>query len=291
MSRQTYPELETRHDLLDHIRAHPVEGSLEQKRQAFLARLRPPRLGTPAEVGGTQGLLFGELRDGGTPAALYLHGGGYVLGSPAAQALPASRLADYLGAPVFSPAYPLAPEATWPTPLDAVLSLIDALDTPVTLIGSSAGGHLALNAALRRPGRIRALALFSPNTDRTGRSNTREANTPHDAMNSDEGDHDFYRMAMPDTPPEHPDASPLLADLSALPPTFLSASEGEVLLGDTLLLARALEDAGVAHTTRIAEYEAAGFHMFESWPDILPEGDQALRNAAMWLKEHSLTVM
>ena len=272
----------TRDELLDHIRAHPIEGSLESKREAFRARLLPPDgLGTRADVGGVPGRLFGgELDD---LAAVFLHGGGYVLGGPGTQGHLAATLAEELGGSVFAARYPLAPEHVWPAQLEDVRALADASAGSLALVGSSAGGHLALNLALKRPGAFRALALFSPNTDRTGRSHTREANTPHDAMNSDAGDRAFFRMAMPDTAPDGPQASPLLADLSRLPPTFLSATEGEVLLGDTLLLARALEEAGIRHETVVAPYTEAGMHMFESWPDILPAGRHAIAQAARFI--------
>ena len=272
---------DNREQLLHHIRAHPVEGSLESKRAAFRKRLDPPELGTPAEVGGVPGLVFGGPVDELT--AIFLHGGGYVLGAPDTQARLAQTLAEELGASVFAARYPLAPEHVWPAQLDAVRPLAEASAGHLALVGSSSGGHLALNLALESPGAFRALAIFSANTERTGRSNTREANTPLDAMNSDTGDREFFELSMPDVAPENAQASPLLADLSRLPPTFLSATEGEVLLGDTLLLARALEDASIPHETCIAAYDEAGMHMFESWPHILPAGCYALAQAARFI--------
>lgn len=278
-------EPETREQLLDHIRAHPVEGTVQQKREAFRARLLPPDgPGTPAEVGGVSGLLFG----GGLDAlkAVFLHGGGYVLGSPDTQGHLVQTLAEALGGSVLAARYPLAPEHVWPAQLDAVRSLAEASAGRLALVGSSSGGHLALNLALEDPGAFSALALFSPNTDRTGRSETREANTPLDAMNSDTGDREFFKMSMPGIAPDDPQASPLLADLSGLPPTFLSATEGEVLLGDTLLLRRALEDADVPHYTYVASYDEAGMHMFESWPGTLPAGSEAIKRAGVWIGQH-----
>ena len=280
-----------RTELLAHIEAHPVEGSLASKRRAFAARLAAPEgLGEAHTFAGNRGLLFraGEP-DTSTQAApirtVFLHGGGYVLGSPRTHAVLAQTLADALGEPVFSASYPAAPEHPWPAQRDAVLGLLDAAPEPLALVGGSAGGHLALVCALARPGKVSVLALFSPNTDRMGRSDTRAANTPLDAMNSDAGDRAFWELAAPDVADGDPEASPLLADLSQLPPTLLSATEGEVLLGDTLLLARALQEAGVEHAVRVAPYATAGMHMFESWPDALPEGQRAVEAAAEWVAE------
>ena len=274
-----------REQLLDHIRAHPIEGSLESKRAAFRRRLDPPGSGTAAEVGGVPGLLFGGGLD--SLKAVFLHGGGYVLGGPDTQGHLVQTLAEALGGSVFAARYPLAPEHIWPAQLDAVRPLARASNGKLALIGSSSGGHLALDLTLENPGAFSALVLFSPNTDRTGRSETREANTPLDAMNSDTGDREFFKMSLPGVAPDDPHASPLLADLSSLPPTFLSATEGEVLLGDTLLLARALIDADVPHKTYIASYDEAGMHMFESWPDTLPAGRKAIAQAGAWIERHS----
>ena len=262
-----------------------MAGTLAERRAAFAARLCPPRdgPGKPATLGDAQGFPLRGLLFGGTPETIdciFLHGGGYVMGSPAAQRVLAGRLAEHLGRTLFAVEYPRAPEAVWPAPLEAVCALLRRLRQPVLLVGSSAGGHLALNAALRMPRRVRRLVLFSPNTDRSGLSHTREPNTELDAMNADAGDRELWETAMPDALPDSPEASPVLADLSRLPPCFLSATEGEVLLGDTLLLARRLAELKRPHAVRIAPFDKAGLHMFESWPDVLPEGDEAVRAAA-----------
>ena len=256
------------------IAAHPVEGTIAEERAAFAARLasRAPRTARWIHPGGVRTLVLGE----GEPFVVWLHGGGYLLGSPDTHAFAAGWLAGLTGLAVAVPAYALAPAHPWPAQLRDALSVVDAL-RPSALVGDSSGGHLALHVALRRPGRLRALALFSPNTDRTGRSDTREANTPTDLMNSDEGDQLMFRRSMHGLSGGSIAASPVLADLTALPPTYLAAGEAEVLLGDGRLLADKLARCGVPHTFR--EF-AREWHMFQNWPDALPAGAEAMSEAA-----------
>ena len=270
-----------RQALAELIGAHPVEGTIAEERAAFAARLasRAPDDARWIHPGGVRTLVVGY----GEPVAVWLHGGGYLLGSPETHAFAADWLARLTGRAVAVPAYALAPENPWPAQLRDALSAVDAL-RPLAVVGDSSGGHLALHVALRRPGRLRALALFSPNTDRTGLSDTREANTPTDLMNSDEGDRLMFTRSMHGVSEGSVAASPLLADLTALPPIYLAAGGAEVLLGDSRLLADRLAGCGVPHIFR----EFAGqWHMFQNWPDTLPAGANAMADAADHILRHT----
>ena len=171
------------------------------------------------------------------------------------------------------PEYRLAPEHRWPAPLDDVLAVIDALDEPVRLIGDSAGGMLALLAALKRPIQVSRLGLISPNTDRTSLSETRIANSSVDLMNDDDDDRKLAAMSFGDALAQHADASPLLADLSALPPVWLTAATNEVLLDDSLLLLRKLGVSGVPTEAHIL---CELCHLWMLWPEVLPQFDSVV---------------
>ena len=264
-------------DVRERIEAHPVEGSPAEMRAAFEALAGPQPPCEQLRLGNREALAVGT-----GPEVVLLHGGGYVFGSPASHMTLAATLAER-GLRVILPSYRLAPEHPWPAQLTDALAVVDALEMPL-LAGISAGGHLALNASLARPGRVRALALLSPNTDRSGRSETRKRNTPTDAMNSDEDDARLAEMAMGHLTPDDPAASPLLADLSALPPLWIGAWGAEVLLDDALLLARA---AGLAGVEAALEVRAGHFHMAELWPGAIPEASRHLAAMGDWLADQA----
>ena len=261
----------------EHIEAHPVSGPPEEMRAAFEALAGPQPSCEQVRIGGHDALAVGR-----GPQVILFHGGGYVFGSPASHLTLAATLAER-GLRVLLPTYRLAPERPWPAQLTDALAVLDDADMPL-LAGISAGGHLALNAALARPGRVRALALLSPNTDRTGRSETRGRNSDSDAMNSDEDDARLAGMAMGHLPPDDPTASPVLADLSALPSLWIGAWGAEVLLDDALLLARA---AGLAGVGTMLDVREGHFHMAELWPDAIPEASRHLAAMGDWLADQA----
>ncbi|MDX1531343.1 MAG: alpha/beta hydrolase fold domain-containing protein, partial [Rhodothermales bacterium] len=197
-----------------------------------------PPVGTSETVGGVDTLVV-PPPDGASGAArvVWFHGGGYVFGAPETHWRPAAALAAAVAAPVVLPRYRLAPEHPWPAPLDDALAVARALQDvghPVAFAGDSAGGHLALVAALTlaREGRpVTALALFSPNTDRTGLSDTRAAHSDRDPMNDAAQDRALAALAFGARPYDHPQASPVLDDLALLPSTHVEVGDREVLLG------------------------------------------------------------
>lgn len=216
---------------------------------------------------------------------VYLHGGGYVFGSPQTHARIASGLARRTGADVLLPKYPLAPENRWPAQLKLAITAAKSPGLPVILAGDSAGGHLALTAALElaRLGFPPAgLVLFSPNTDRSGLSQTREVNQDSDPMVDDQDDRDLARLCFGDLPDDHPQVSPLIDDLSLLPPTYIEVGAGEVLLGDSLLLTSRARAAGADAALHI---EPDGLHMMQLWAPWWPKAAASLDRAATFINE------
>ncbi|WP_411196817.1 alpha/beta hydrolase [Rhizobium sp.] len=83
---------------------------------------------------------------------LYLHGGGFVVGSLESHHAICAEIADFVGAELVSVDYRLAPEYRWPAQTDdgfAVLKHLLSANNKVVLIGDSAGGNLAAGLALR----------------------------------------------------------------------------------------------------------------------------------------------
>ena len=279
-------------DVAERVEAHDLGKTPAEMRAGFERLVRGGEAGQPlaAGVGETWGGVE-CVRVGPEPGGavvVWFHGGGYVFGSPETHARPASALAEALGVPVVLPRYRLAPEHPWPAQRDDALAVVRALQDDgrrAALAGDSAGGHLALVAALALADEGRpplALALFSPNTDRTGRSDTRAANTPRDPMNSDDDDRHLADLTFQHRPDDDPEVSPLLADLSRLPPTHVEVGGREVLLDDARLLAEHARAAGADVSLHL---DPEAFHMWQLWTPWLPAADASLGRAADALRE------
>ena len=82
--------------------------------------------------------------------------------------------------------------------------------------------------------------------------------------------------------PTDPLVSPLFGDLSGLPPLFVTATQGEVLLSDTTRLAERAEEAGVDVTLRVVEDSV---HVYTIFP-FLPETQTTMAEVAAWAQRH-----
>jgi monoterpene epsilon-lactone hydrolase len=191
---------------------------------------------------------------GGDPTrtVLYLHGGGFTTGSPATHRALATHLAAASGATVHVLDYRLAPEHPFPAALDDVLAayreLLDRGAAPArtALAGDSAGGWLALSAALRlrdagdpRPG---ALGLISPWLDLRG---TAWPDDRSDAMLRPAWLRRCARDFAGGSDPGVAELAPLEADLAGLPPITMHVGSEEILLEDAVRLAHRARSAGV----------------------------------------------
>src|SRR5699024_50070 len=191
-------------ELVARIRNHPFSDDPVIRRQDF-ARLF---LGDDAAPGKPSPIVL----DGAGGSILYFHGGGYAFGSPQTHRRLGAGLAARAGLRVVLPCYPLAPEQRWPAQLQAALAAVDEQPDPLLLAGDSAGGHLALVTALacaRRGRRLAGLILFSPNTDRSGRSQSRR-NNHVDPMVDDAGDQQLARACFGERDAHDVQVSPLL---------------------------------------------------------------------------------
>jgi epsilon-lactone hydrolase len=218
---------------------------------------------------------------------LYLHGGGYYFGSSATHRAVTTALACHSGAPVFAPDYRLAPEHPFPAALE------DALHAYYTMIargipadsivvaGDSAGGGLALALllALRDAGEAlpAGAVLFSPWADLTttwrasrGRGRATRAAVQRAAQ-----------MYIGDASAWDPYVSPARGELHDLPPIHIQISDSEPMYEDVRALAERLHRA--RGTVQIARWHAMP-HALPCFAPFLPEANQALRQAAMFVR-------
>ena len=262
-------------DLIDALRDRQERGAsqvlpaLEELRATFApgGRLHPvPDDVTVTEVS-AGGVAAHWLTAPGTDAGrvlLFLHGGGYELGSLRSDGELAARLGRASGMRVLFPEYRLAPEHPFPAAIDDVLSAWHWLRNDqelsarsLAVVGDSAGGGLtvALLVATRDAGEAlpAASVLMSPTVDLTssGRSMTERAD--QDPISTPAMLRQFASEYLAGADPKTPLASPLFASLSGLPPLLVQVGTADLLLSDSERLAAAATEAGVDVTLEIGE--------------------------------------
>ncbi len=243
--------------------------TLEERRAAFTPgdRLHP----VPDDV------VVREVTAGGVPAhwlaapgtdagrvLLFLHGGGYELGSVRSDGELAARLGRASGMRVLFPEYRLAPEHPFPAAIDDVLAAWrwlrtgQGLNAPsLAVAGDSAGGGLAvaLLVATRDAGEVlpAAAVLMSPTVDLTSSGASMTERADQDPISTPAMLRQFAADYLAGADPKTPLASPLFASLSGLPPLLIQVGTADLLLSDSERLATAAAQAGVDVALEIGE--------------------------------------
>ncbi|MEF3133875.1 alpha/beta hydrolase [Rhizobium sp. 268] len=180
---------------------------------------------------------------------LYLHGGGFVVGSLESHHAICAEIADFAGAELVSVDYRLAPEYRWPAQTDdgfAVLKHLLAAGNKVVLIGDSAGGNLAAGLALRARdeelsgivGQVLIYPALGGNPD--AGSYLEMAAAPGLTT----ADVAYYREIL-QAPEGNEIAEPLQASsLAGLPPAFITVAHFDPLRDDGRHYAARLTEAG-----------------------------------------------
>ncbi|MFI6040580.1 alpha/beta hydrolase [Nocardia sp. NPDC051321] len=221
-------------------------------------------------------------------AVLYLHGGGYAVGSPATHRSLTARLARETGATVYVPDYRLAPEHPFPAALDdaeaAFLELVDSGDyrpDQIALSGDSAGGGLSLATAQRliaRHGHTPAgLGLIAPWTDPNQipeRDSDLVINRPWSRA--------CAAAYLGGGDSSDPGYAPLTGELVGLPPTYVQVDVGELLHGQCGDLVAALRAAGVP--VRFTESKGL-WHVAQLQAALVAPAAAALSELAAFLRE------
>jgi acetyl esterase len=187
---------------------------------------------------------------------LYLHGGGFVVGSLESHHAICAEIAEFAGAELVSVDYRLAPEHVWPAQSDdcyGVLKQLVGQGRKVVLIGDSAGGNLAAGLTLRArdedlTGIVGQVLIYPAlGGDLVSGSYEEMANAPG-LTTADVA----YYQAMLKAPDGEPVAAPLLArGFSGLPPAYVTVAHFDPVRDDGILYADRLRQAGIAVTLRI----------------------------------------
>ncbi|ABE36914.1 alpha/beta hydrolase fold family protein [Paraburkholderia xenovorans LB400] len=233
----------------------------------------------------------------GRRVILYLHGGGFYSGSSNSHRALAATLARDAGADVLLPDYRRMPEARYPAQIDDAVTSYEWLlkqgyfASDIAVAGESAGGNLVLELALRLRAAHRplpsSLVAMSPIMDLTASGDSTRTLASLDPVLTRAGLLDVTKVYMQGADPRSPDASPLFADLHGLPPLLLQVGAREILLDDSLRIARvaALDDVAVS-----VEVWPGMVHQWQLFPDVVPEARRALRNCAEFIDAHMARV-
>jgi monoterpene epsilon-lactone hydrolase len=197
-------------------------------------------------------------------ALLFLHGGGFELGSLRSDGELAARLGRASGMRVLFPEYRLAPEHPFPAAIDDVRAAWhwlradqDLSPRSLAVAGDSAGGGLAvaLLVAARDAGEglPAAAVLMSPTVDLTSSGASMTERADQDPVSTPALLRQFAADYLAGADPRTPLASPLFASLTGLPPLLIQVGTADVLLSDAERLASAAAEAGVDVSLQVGE--------------------------------------
>ena len=225
---------------------------------------------------------------------MYLHGGGYMIGSMRTHRSPLSYLSRVSDARVLGVNYRLAPEHPFPAAVeDSVAAyrwLLAEGVSPGRIVigGDSCGGGLTIATlvALKYFGDPLPAGGISHSgwTDlaHTGESFTTKAEV--DPLIDKEMLEGMASAYLGDRPRTTPLASPYYADLRGLPPLLVQVGTAEVLLDDSIRLADRAKEAGVDVTLEVWDDMP---HVWQAFASFLPEATEALEQCGQFVKKHA----
>jgi acetyl esterase/lipase len=224
---------------------------------------------------------------------LYLHGGGYVIGSIATHRELASRIARDTQARALVIDYRLAPETPFPAAVeDATAAYRWLLSTGVApsrivVAGDSAGGGLTLATllALRdQQERLPAAGVcLSPWTDLEGTGASAQPGGADDPLLQLAGLREMGRhYAAHDL--KNPLAAPLHADYRGIPPLLIQVGTREILLDDSTRVAAKAKAAGVDVT--LEPWEGL-IHVWHAFGPQVPESIEAVSRIGEFVRKHT----
>lgn len=238
--------------------AESAEQSIEQ------AALRPRPYGPPKRIRSDVAItverqwgwpIYTVAPETDTPprrAVVYLHGGAWVSEIASQHWQLIAQVAAEAQVNVIVPIYPLLPFGTAAEVVPRVVELAAATASSthdVCLAGDSAGGQIALSAALQlREDRGVAIArtlLISPVLDLLLANPLISAVQPTDPWLSREPLQVFARRWAGDLPLNDPQVSPLAAELTGLGPLTVFSGTRDILNPDARLLVERAKAAGV----------------------------------------------
>jgi len=225
---------------------------------------------------------------------LYLHGGGYVLGSINTHREMVSRMSRAAGVRALALEYRLAPESPFPAAVDDATAAYrwllsqGAKPARTVIAGDSAGGGLALatlvalrDAKLPLPA---AGVCLSPWADMEGVGASMTSKAKEDPVVQKEGLLGMAKLYLGGADPKTPLAAPVHADLRGLPPLLIQVGSAETLLDDSTRVAERAKAAGVKVDLEVWNEM---IHVWQLFAQFLPEGQEAIAKIGKFIREHT----
>jgi monoterpene epsilon-lactone hydrolase len=242
----------------------------------------------PVNAGGVSSLAIGPAGDRAT-AVLYLHGGGFTVGSAYGYRPLVGALVAATGIGALVPDFRLAPEHPFPAALEDALSAYRWLleqrgGGGIVLAGDSAGAGRACSLMLTLRAQDLPLpagaAFLCPGVDPTGEAilsssggeRTEELENIHRTLDAYLAGH----------PVDDPVVNPLVADLRGLPPLLVQTATGDLVLAESRMLVDRAAEHGVDARLELYAADTHVFHVF--WP-FLPEAADALQQAGAFIRD------
>lgn len=252
---------------------------------------------TEVDAGGVPGEWVQAPGADAARRLLYLHGGGYVMGSPHSHRRLASDISRASGCSLLVIDYRMAPEDPFPAAIDDALAALrwmrsngpdGASDATSTFIaGDSAGGGLTLATLVsaRDAGDTLpdAAVTLSAWTDLAATGESVQTRAEADPMIKGDALGPMASIYAGDSAVDHPLVSPLYADLAGLPPLLMQVGDAEVLLDDTTRVAEKAKAAGVDVTVEI---EPQAFHVYQAMAAMIPEAQAAVDRIGEFVRAH-----
>jgi acetyl esterase/lipase len=253
---------------------------------------RPPaRLSSAIRIG--QRTLCGHIVYEVTPKAMrpertivYFHGGAFCFEITSYHWHLIAELSERLGARMIVPIYPLAPEAGFEEIFGFAMAVCasEGGRRDLVLMGDSAGGNMAvvltMMAAERGLPRPFRHVLISPGLDMTLENPETQAMEASDPWLGIPGGMEAIRLYAGGLSRFDWRVSPILGDLSLLPPTLILAGARDMLTPDTIRFAQKAKQAGVDVEIDVAP------GMIHVWPLIdMPEARTARDRIVAYLEK------
>ena len=274
--------------------------TLEQMRADWdaVSSTEPSKVGareTKVDAGGARAVWFDAPGAAQDRVVLYLHGGGFCIGSPATHRALATHLAAAMGATVHVLDYRLAPEHPFPAAIEDSLAAYRWLlaqgikPSRIAVSGDSAGGGLCIatllaikNSGLPMPA---CAAPMSPWLDMEALGDTMTSKDAEDPIVKKPLLLGMVSMVMPEGADKRdPRIAPLYGDLSGLPPLLIHVGSRETLLDDSRRIAERAKKAGVK--VQLHEYEGQ-IHVFQVFCTRLDEAKAALDEIGQFVQQHT----